>query len=357
LKILIISTVKPHAGSGIGLIEYAYQLKAHMEPLLSNEGSIEVLYALGRAERNNVRGLIVANTSFKKKIANIPANKYDIIHITDHEIGFAAKILKKHGNSAKVIITVHDLSRFENGLHRGISQNVYNKLVKGSIKDAINYSDFILCNSFQTYNTIEERFGKKRHMKVVLHGTNDKLLNAPLPKKPRGNVFVVGYIGALMKHKNVIFILNAAKSLRSDEYKFVLYGTGVDISMLQKFSEINRLDNLRLMGYLKEEYKLKAYDSFNAFVFPSLYEGLGNPILEAQARGLPVIIYKNAKIPKEVRKYCFGAESPEHMAQIIEDLKEKGYDEESRKKVTEYSRSFTWERCAKETLEVYKRAI
>ena len=354
MKILIISTINPYKGSGTGLTEYAYQLKTHMKPLLSNEDSIEVLYALERAERNNIKGLIVANTSFKKKIANIPANKYDIIHITDHEIGFAAKILKKHENSVKIITTVHDLSRFENGLHRGISQKAYNALVKGSIKDAINYSDFILCNSSQTYSTIEERFEKKGDMKVVLHGINDKLLNAPIPKKPKGKAFVVGYIGALMKHKNVIFILNAARSLRSDEYKFVLYGTGVDMPMLEKFSKLNRLDNLKLMGYLKEEYKLKAYDSFNVFVFPSSYEGLGYPILEAQARGLPVIINKKGKIPKEVRKYCFEVESPEHMAQIIEDLRKNGYNKKLRKKVTEYARSFTWERCARETLEVYK---
>ncbi len=112
-----------------------------------------------------------------------------------------------------------------------------------------------------------------------------------------------------------------------------------------------------LKGYLKEENKLNAYDNFDAFVFPSLYEGLGYPILEAQARGLPVVIYKYGKVPKKVRKYCFEAESPEHMAQIIENLKEKGYNEKLRKKATAYARSFTWEKCAKETVEVYKTII
>jgi len=67
-----------------------------------------------------------------------------------------------------------------------------------------------------------------------------------------------------------------------------------------------------------------------------------------------VIIYKHGKIPNEVRKYCFEAESPEHMAQIIEDLKENGYNEKQRKKATEYARSFTWNRCARETLSTYK---
>ena len=88
-----------------------------------------------------------------------------------------------------------------------------------------------------------------------------------------------------------------------------------------------------------------------------MYEGLGYPILEAQSRGLPVIIYKYGKIPKEVRKYCFEAESSEHIAQIIENLKENGYNERLRKKATEYARSFTWEKCAKETLKAYKKVL
>jgi glycosyltransferase involved in cell wall biosynthesis len=357
MKLLIINTTKPYKGSGTGLAEYAYQLSEHLKPLMSHNSSIDFLYALEDSKRNNIKGLLYSNTAFKKMIAKVPKGKYDIIHITDHEIGFAAKILKKLGNKAKIITTIHDLSRFEKGLHRGISQKVYNKLVQGNIKDAIKYSDFILCNSSQTLETIIQRFGPIKNIKVVNHGTNDKIIKSKLPKRKPSKEFVIGYIGALMKHKNAIFILNAAKILKEKDYRFVLYGTGLDMKMLQRFKEANSLCNLELLGHLKEENKVKAYDSFNAFVFPSLYEGLGCPILEAQARGLPVIIYKYGKIPKEVRKYCFEAESPEHMARIIEDLKENGYNEKLRKKAIEYARSFTWEKCAIGTLEAYNTVL
>jgi len=121
--------------------------------------------------------------------------------------------------------------------------------------------------------------------------------------------------------------------------------------------EIKQNERIKFMGFAPEEKIVDIYDSFDAFVFPSLYEGFGLPILEAQARGLPVIIYKYAKIPKEVRRYCFEAESPEHMAQIIEQLKENGYDEKERKKAMEYARSFTWEKTAKMTLKVYKKVL
>ena len=356
MRILLISTIKSYKGSGSGLLEYTYRLISNLKPMLKRKDKIEELYALESARRNDIWGILEVNTKFKNKIKGIPKEKYDIIHITNQEIGFAAKILKKSGNKAKVITTIHDLSRFENSLHRGIVQKTYNKLVKGSTIEAIKYSDFLLCNSSQTYDTVIERFGRIKNMKVVLHGTNEILLRAPI-KKSSNKTFNIGYIGALMKHKNVIFILNAATHLRSKDFKFAIYGTGIDAKMLKNYVDRNALSNVNLIGHLDETNKVQTYDIFDTFVFPSLYEGLGSPILEAMARGLPVIIYKYGKIPKEVRKYCLEAESPEHMAQIIEDLKENGYNEKLRKKATEYARSFTWEITARETLKVYKKVL
>ncbi|MFP3191159.1 MAG: glycosyltransferase family 4 protein [Thermoproteota archaeon] len=356
MKIALVSTIKPSLGTGLGISEYTYQLTKHLKVMDKNL-KIDNIYAIPEPKRNNILGLLYTNTIFKLKIKKLSKTDYDIVHITDHEIGFVAKILKKSDSSAKVVTTIHDLARFEKGLHRGLTQYIYNKLVQGSINDAINYSDYILCNSSQTYETIENRFGKKPNMKVVLHGTNDTIINTKIPKRQKKEVFTVGYIGALMKHKNVIFILKAAKLLDKVWFRFMIYGTGVDMPMLEEFKEDNSLSNVYIKGYLEEKNKVKAYDSFDAFVFPSLYEGLGYPILEAQARGLPVIIYKYGKIPKEVRRYCFEAESPEHMAQIIEELKENGYNEKERKRAMEYARSFTWERCGRETLEAYQKVL
>ena len=358
MKILIITPIKPYRGSGSGIAEYSYKLFENIKRMLTYPDKIDSLYALSTSKRNDIKGILYTNTIFKKNIANVPSYKYDIIHITDHEIGFAAKILKKSGNNAKIITTIHDLSRFEKGLHRGLTQKAYNRLVQGSIRDAIKYSDFILCNSSQTFDTVVERFGSIKNMKVVSHGTNNKIVTAALSKRRASKKFTIGYIGALMKHKNVIFLLKAAGILKSKPgYKFVIYGTGIDKNMLLRFKQNNSLNNVEFNGYLKENNKLKAYDSFDAFLFPSLYEGLGSPILEAQSRGLPVIIYKYGKISKEVRKYCFEAESPEHMTRIIENLKENGYNEKLKEKATAYARSFTWEKCARETIDAYIKIL
>ena len=357
MNILLLSTSKPYNGSGSGLTEYAYQLISNLKPMLKRKDKIEYLYALEAARRNDIWGLLEVNTKFKNKIKGIPKEKYNIIHITNQEIGFAAKILKKSGSRARVITTIHDLSRLEKGLHNGLFQKAYNRLIRRSIKDTIKYSDYILCDSSQTDKTITEKFGEMKNINVVSLGTSDKIINSPIKKAIKGTTFEIGYIGALMKHKNVTFILNAAKHLREKDYKIRIYGTGIDKKMLESFGKSHGLDNVYLVGYLNENRKALTYDSFDAFVFPSLYEGFGLPILEAQVRGLPVIIYKYGKIPKEVRKYCLEAESSEHMAQIIEGLKENGYNEKLRKKAAEYARSFTWEKTARETLKVYRKVL
>ena len=356
MKICIISSSKLHEGSGLGLTEYAYQLERHLKPLLSKNDRIDNIYALSEMQKNLTAEEVYKDKAFKKVVRSLPKEKYDVIHITDHNVGFAAKMLKESGNKAKIVTTMHNLYWLKT--RSGNVKNAYDKYFSTSIKDAVEYSDFILCNSKQTHDAIMNNFGKRKNIGIVPHGIDDKIMNAPIRKKKAIGHFTVGYIGALVTFKNVIFILNSAKSLRSKDYRFVIYGKGTDMKMLQRFKEINGLDNLKLMGYLKEENKVKAYDSFDAFAFPSVYEGLGAPILEAKARKLPVIRYKYGKIPKEVRKYCFEAESPEHMARIIKNLKENGANA-SRLKLAakDVERRFAWKDTAEMTFSVYKRLM
>ncbi len=154
--------------------------------------------------------------------------------------------------------------------------------------------------------------------------------------------------------KNPEFFIDAFKRLQNEKYELRIWGKlGYDRDNL--INKVHGTKNIHFKGFAPEDKLVDIYDSFNAFVFPSLYEGFGIPIIEAQARGVPVIIYKRGRIPKEVRKYCLEAESPERMAQIIEDLKENGYNEKERKRAMEYARSFTWNRAAKNTLAVYRK--
>ncbi|MGC8537700.1 MAG: glycosyltransferase family 4 protein [Candidatus Micrarchaeia archaeon] len=351
------SLFRPEIGSGIGALEYAYHLGKHMDHLISKKDSIERMSAFEGPYDNQASGSVYLDSEFKRKLRSIPKDKYDIIHISDHELGFAAKILKESGNRAKIVTTVHSLYRLKPRMLKSVKQSTYDRLVRKSISDAIKYSDMLLCNSSETYKEVEKYFGKHKNMSVIFHGISDEILDMPQPKGKKVGAFTIGYIGALLNYKNVIFIFDAAAYLRGKQYKFLIYGSGSDRKMLEDFKAVNHLNNLNIMGYLNEDKKVKAYDSFDAFVFPSMYEGLGIPILEAKARGLPVIIYKYGTIPEEVRKYCFEVTSPEGMASAIKSIKEKGFDENIRRKAMDSARSFTWDKTARKTLSAYRSIL
>ncbi len=356
MRIALISTIKPEPGSGDGMTEYAYQLYSK----LKGKADITLLYVTGRSRRNNMADLLYANTLFKGRIRDLSKGDFDLVHITNQEVGFAAKIIRKANKGTKIVSTIHDLTRFKREAHSGKFQGVYNRLVAESVNSAAKYSDYLIFVSSLTRADMAKRFGGRMgggRAAVISSGIDDRLRRGvPRPKASRP--FVVGYLGSLAKHKNVSLLVEAAETLREDQgIRFDIYGTGVMHGLLKRQIASHELSNVKLKGFAPEKDKAKIYAGFDAFVFPSLYEGFGFPILEAQACGLPVILYKGGKIPEETSRYCFKASGAGEMARIIRRLKDGGYSPRLKKRATEYARSFNWGRCAKETFGVYKKCL
>ena len=281
-------------------------------------------------------------------------NKYDIIHNLE-ELPFYP--LKKGRYTS--VATAHDfgLLLYPNELIPAalpIRHAAWLELVvKPGLKSALS-SDYIFANSTQTREeAVKLGFERKRIFLIAL-GVDDRYVRQ-VGKSRNKDIFKIGYIGAMRYNKNIKFAVKGINLIKDPKIEFEIWGKK-EFEYVNLTQEVKN-KNIKFMGFAPENKIVDVYDSFDAFTFPSLYEGFGLPIFEAMARGLPVIIYRYGKIPKEVRKYCFEAESPENMAQIIEDLKENGYNEKLKKKATEYARSFTWEKTARETLKVYKKVI
>ena len=159
--------------------------------------------------------------------------------------------------------------------------------------------------------------------------------------------------GGLNVRKNVSFAINAFRKIKDRSFQFKIYGKGPETLRLKE--QASGDTRIRFMGFAPEEQIVDIYDSFDAMVYPILYTGFEMEIIEAQARGIPVITYKEATIPVEVKKYCIEASDESEAAAIVEDIKENGYNAAKRQAAMKYARSFTWERCARETLTVYKK--
>lgn len=112
---------------------------------------------------------------------------------------------------------------------------------------------------------------------------------------------VLGNVARLQYQKNQFFSLSILKKLveKNNKIKFVFVGAGPDKAKLMKRAkELGVLENTLFVGMQKniDEW----LSCFDIFVFPSLFEGLGMALLEAEANGLPIIASQNV-IPKEVK--------------------------------------------------------
>ena len=311
------------------------------------------------------RGITIKKFYFQyiKKLGNALSfelgsifNRIDDIDILHILTGFF--IAHRLPKDAKIVTTIHDVNPIPMDTKNMIyflkdKMWRYMALERG-IRYNFKVSDAIITNSSQTKNEVINLGFDKSKVFVINLGIDKRFFNKYNKiQNSKSKNFNVGYIGSFAINKNINFILESA-ILLGNKVNFSLWGSKTyNYQNLSKKAE--GLKSVKFMGFASEEKIINIYDSFDAFAFPSLYEGFGFPILEAQSRGLPVIIYKYGKIPKEVKKYCFEAESPEHMAQIIENLKENGYNEKLRKKAMAYARSFTWEKCAIKTVKVYKQ--
>lgn len=352
MKVAMVTLIRPYHGSGDGITEYTYQIYNK----LKGKMTIDFICPLEKVKHHDTLGLIYANSIFKNRIKKLASMDYDVIHITHPELGFAAKILKQSRSRARVVSCIHDLMRLESGFHYGLMQKTYNLIVTKNIKDALDYSDYIIFTSSTVRDVTLKRFPKVRRYTTTLLGTKDYFLAKMIPEKRKAKTFTIGYMGSHVYYKNVIFVLKTALLLKSHkEYRFMVYGRGGMTDSLLAYKASKGLDNVEFPGFAPEDKLLEIYDSFDAFIWPSFGDSSSFPIEDAQARGLPVIIYDKGILDKEVRECSLVARDEKEAARIIINLRQKGFDGRLRKKELDFVRSISWNNTANKTFEVYKK--
>jgi len=113
-------------------------------------------------------------------------------------------------------------------------------------------------------------------------------------------------------------------------------------------------------GYVPREDLPALYNAADAFVFPSLYEGFGLPVLEAMACGVPVVTSNVSALPEvagDAALLVDPNDAGEIAAAIGRVLDESALAEKMRAAGIERVRTFTWEACALRTIAVYKRLL
>jgi glycosyltransferase involved in cell wall biosynthesis len=171
------------------------------------------------------------------------------------------------------------------------------------------------------------------------------------------------FVGTLEPRKNLNFLIKGfEKAIQSNpDLHMVLAGRRGWMAQAI-FDELERRDLLgkvHITGYVKDRHLPSLYREAAAFIYPSLYEGFGLPPLEAMACGTPVIVSKGSSLPEVVGDAGLYIDplSVSELADAIKrvtgepdlaaDLIEKGLRQAAQ---------FSWERAAKETLDILRDA-
>ncbi len=171
------------------------------------------------------------------------------------------------------------------------------------------------------------------------------------------------YLGINKPHKNLVRLIDAFSRITFHVSRFTLVIAGAWDSRYpepRQRAEALGLENVvRFLGPVLEADLPALYAGAALFVFPSLYEGFGLPVLEAMACGTPVVCSNTSSLPEIMGEAALTFDPlnvKEMAAKIEEALGDESLRGEMREKGLRQAAKFSWERTARETLEVYREA-
>jgi len=266
----------------------------------------------------------------------------------------------------KKIVTVYDLFFLD---FPRISDRMARKDFARGIRDSLGRCDGVLTISRFTEEQLRERFGlEAEKVRIIPPGVHRDFwrpadaLSAERTRQRHGlpRDFLL-FVGALEPRKNLPRLLQALKVVHQSfaRVSLVLAGReGRDAGVVRaRTRELGLETWVKITGYLEADELRDLYHSASAFVFPSLGEGFGIPLLEAMASGVPVVSSRAPALPEtagEAAEY-FDPLDGEDMARAIVrvlddgDLRERLVSSGLRR-----VKGFTWERAAAQALDFYR---
>jgi glycosyltransferase involved in cell wall biosynthesis len=117
---------------------------------------------------------------------------------------------------------------------------------------------------------------------------------------------------------------------------------------------------IKYLGYVTDRELKALYQGATAFVFPSLYEGFGLPPLEAMSCGCPVVVARSASLPwvcGDAALYCDPHDAQDLAQQLRMAVGDRKLQTELRQRGLARARDFTWQQCARGTLQLLDRVL
>jgi glycosyltransferase involved in cell wall biosynthesis len=265
------------------------------------------------------------------------------------------------------VVTIHDLIyRIHPDAHAGVLSLGMRVLVGL----AARRSDRVIADSASTRDDLVRLLSvPPERIDVVPLGVRASGRAEPTPEPDLRSRYELGdrpvvlSVSAKRPHKNLLRLLDAVASIPPEERPMLVvpgYSTWHEDALRSRAAELGLEGGVRFLSWVPDADLEGLYRAATCFVFPSLYEGFGLPVLEAMERGLPVACSDRSSLPEVAgdAALLFDPESTPAIAAAIRRLLGDG---DLRARLAQAGRlraaGFTWERTARETFAAYERAL
>ena len=352
-----------------GVEAYSYQLLLHLSKIDHNN-----TYKIFLDPRVNEMPIEKWPANFQFKVLSWPfmwtqlglawqtyVGGLDLLFETAHSL----PLLKNP--KLKSLITVHDLGAEYLGTMHQIKQRLYLGLMT---RYQLKFADKIIAVSKSTKRDIIARARiPANKIEVVYEGFDEGLFKETVPKInifkqfdiEKGNYFL--FVGTIQPRKNLHRLIEAyieTYGTVHDSPKLVLAGGKGWLSdpIYRHVYTFGLQSRIKFTGFLSNDQLVELYKNALAFVFPSLFEGFGLPILEAFSFGVPVITSDISSMPEVVGEAALLVD-PYDVSDIGKAMKKIRSDPKLRKTLVQKGKvrrqKFSWKKSAEETLVIMEK--
>ena len=209
-------------------------------------------------------------------------------------------------NKSKTVVTIHDV--YDIDKYKSIPE----KIMVKSIKESIKCEKIILDKKeslvpLRKYGEINEE---------DIHIIGPAISSRFHPQAKENDLFTVGTIARLDSRKRNDLLIKSFLEANIENSQLLIGGTGPEMENLKKIAGND--ERIKFLGFIPDEEVNNFYNSLDVFVFPTLFEGYGMPIVEAMGCKKPVITLDDAEITEDVKKRTFVC-SKEELGDVLRD--------------------------------------
>ncbi len=291
---------------------------------------------------------------------NLEKDRLDIYHGLSNEIPF-----KLPDRKVRSVVTIHDLIFMRHPeWYKPIDRWIYIR----KARHACNCADRIIAISRQTRSDIQEFLGTSPDKIDVVYQGCDPVFYSPVDESRKKQLAgkyglpstYLLYVGTIEPRKNLLKVIQALQMDSLDIPLIVIGRVTPYVEKVMQFIRAHSMDHVRFLKDVPNEDLPGIYQMADIFIYPSLFEGFGIPILEALASRTPVITTKGSCFPEaggENSVYVDPGNPEELSANIRKLLNDSKLKEIMRTAGFEHALRFREEIIADNIMEVYRKVL